>query len=568
MNIIQVMEDSQLFAKTFRRRLLRGDSWRNWKVFLRALFGLHLDKEAKEIFQRFTGRTDAPAQGFSEAFAIVGRRGGKSVIAAIAATFLAAFRNYDDVLAPGEVGTLMVIAADRRQARVIFNYITAFFQLPILRSMVVAQLKESISLNNRTCIEIHTCSFRATRGYTLIGVIADELAFWSSDDSANPDREVLNALRPGLATTNGLLLGISSPYAKRGALFEAYREHYGKNDSPALVWRASSRDMNPVLSAATVAQAYKRDSVAASAEYGAEFRSDIEGFLSLEAVEACTRSVREIPPLGGVNYFAFADPSGGASDSFTLAVAHVEGNVAVLDCVRERTAPFNPEGVVEEFCALLKTYRVSSVTGDRYGGEWPAEQFEKRAITYRASEHSKSELYLEFLPAATAGWVQLLDHARLKAQLLSLERRTARSGKDSVDHPPGGHDDVANAVAGVLVEALRSVMGDIFGYLEWEKAVGAGTIRVPGLQPATVAVEPPPACPECKWPHTSPLAFDSQFRCQQCGAQFRRGNTPEVVLPSRSNLHKFDGTKAVTNPRGFQQARSFWSFLSRNRGER
>jgi len=232
------MEDCELFAKPFQRRLHGGDTWANWKVFLRALFGLPMDKEAKEIFQRHTGRSDVPAQSFAESFAIVGRRGGKSVIAALVATFLAAFKSHDDMLAPGEVGTLMVIAADRRQARVIFNYIAAFFQLPMLKSLVLSQLKESISLTNRVVIEIHTCSFKATRGYTLIGVIADELAFWSPDDSANPDREVLNALRPGLATTNGLLLGISSPYAKRGALFHAYREYFGK-PSEVLVWKAS-----------------------------------------------------------------------------------------------------------------------------------------------------------------------------------------------------------------------------------------------------------------------------------------------------------------------------------------
>ena len=37
---------------------------------------------------------------------------------------------------------------------------------------------------------------------------------------------------------------------------------------------------------------------------------------------------------------------------------------------------------------------------------------------------------------------------RLVNQLCGLERRTARSGKDSIDHGPGGHDDLANAVAG------------------------------------------------------------------------------------------------------------------------
>jgi hypothetical protein len=55
------------------------------------------------------------------------------------------------------------------------------------------------------------------------------------------------------------------------------------------------------------------------------------------------------------------------------------------------------------------------------------------------------------LPLLNAGRIELLDLPRLSTQLTGLERRTARSGKDSIDHAPGGHDDLANAVAGVLV---------------------------------------------------------------------------------------------------------------------
>jgi hypothetical protein len=45
----------------------------------------------------------------------------------------------------------------------------------------------------------------------------------------------------------------------------------------------------------------------------------------------------------------------------------------------------------------------------------------------------------------------LLENRTLVAQLCSLERRTARGGRDSIDHPPGGHDDLANAAMGALL---------------------------------------------------------------------------------------------------------------------
>jgi hypothetical protein len=119
--------------------------------------------------------------------------------------------------------------------------------------------------------------------------------------------------------------------------------------------------------------------------------------------------------------------------------------------VREILPPFSPEAVVSEFCTLLKAYRINSVTGDRYGGSWVQEPFSKQRIHYRTAEQPKSDLYRDSLPLLNSGRVELLDHPRLKAQLLALERRTGRGGKGIIDHPPRGHDDVANAVAGVLV---------------------------------------------------------------------------------------------------------------------
>lgn len=135
----------------------------------------------------------------------------------------------------------------------------------------------------------------------------------------------------------------------------------------------------------------------------------------------------------------------------TLAIAHHEDECAILDLVRERKAPFSPENTVVEFCETLKAYGITSVTGDRYGGEWPREQFRKNGVQYNLSEKVRSDLYRDLLPVLNSGKVELLDIPVLSRQLCGLERRTGRSGKDNIDHAPGGHDDVANAVAGALL---------------------------------------------------------------------------------------------------------------------
>ena len=87
-----------------------------------------------------------------------------------------------------------------------------------------------------------------------------------------PDTEILNGLRPGMATVPGaLLLCISSPYARRGALWEAYRQHYGQEGDPILVWQADTRSMNPSVDEQIIADAYEQDEAAAAAEYGGQF---------------------------------------------------------------------------------------------------------------------------------------------------------------------------------------------------------------------------------------------------------------------------------------------------------
>jgi hypothetical protein len=255
-----------------------------------------------------------------------------------------------------------------------------------------------------------------------------------------------------MATIPGaMLLAASSPYARRGALWDTYQRHFAKDGSPVLVWQAATKTMNPTVPDRIIDAAYEDDPASAGAEYGAEFRRDIESFAPVEVVDGCVDPGRhDLSPERGVRYSAFADPSGGSQDGFTLAIGHRKGERGiVVDAVRERTPPFNPDEVVGEFAQLCRRYGVRSVNGDRYAGEWPRERFRAHGIGYEPAAKPKSDLYRDLLPLLTAGEIELPDHRKLRAQLIGLERRTSRSGKDAIDHAPGGHDDVANAVAGL-----------------------------------------------------------------------------------------------------------------------
>lgn len=433
-------------------------SWSAWRVFLKVLFALPLEPDDVPVYQRHTGRSVPPTTPVREMWTVCGRRSGKSRIAALVAVFIAVFRAHR--LAPGERGTVMVLATDRRQARTVYRYIVTLLESsPGFAQRVVAKRrKESVDLTNNVSIEIHTSSYRSVRGYTLLAAICDELAFWSDETTANPDKEVLDALRPGmLSQPEALLLVTSSPYAQRGELYRASVRCYGRDDPRVLVWNADSLAMNATLDRGEIAQAFADDPAWAASEYGSDghvqFRADVQGVFELAAVQAVTiGGRRELPPVRGTAYVAFADPAGGSGgDSFTLAIAHAEAERVVVDLVREVRPRFSPEDVVREFAAVLKPYDVHEVIGDRYAGDWPREAFQRHGITYRAAAVAKSDLYRELLPLVNGGRVELLDVPKLTAQLVGLERRVARGGRDSIDHAPGGHDDVVNAVAGALV---------------------------------------------------------------------------------------------------------------------
>jgi hypothetical protein len=189
----------------------------------------------------------------------------------------------------------------------------------------------------------------------------------------------------------------------------------------------------------------------------AQFRSDLEAFVSREVAESCVeRGVFERPPLRNICYSAFCDPSGGSSDSFTLCIAHNETakQVVVIDCLRERRPPFSPEAVCSEFTAVLKSYGLAKVTADRFGGEWVREQFGKFGVIVEPAAKPKSDLYQDTLALLNSTRISLLDDQRAFNQLISLERRTARSGRDVIDHPPNQHDDLINSVAGVASQLI------------------------------------------------------------------------------------------------------------------
>jgi hypothetical protein len=447
---LDLMDDANLLQPWFS-----GSSWDCWRTVLKAAHGLPLNKRELPLFHEIAGDRKPPRHRVRELIAIVGRRGGKDSIASAIAD-AAAVNDYSAMLRPGEKASVLCLACDRTQAKVVLNYIRGHLhEVPMLHDLVASERADGFDLANNVEVVVSTNDFRSVRGRSVVCAILDEAAYYAGDDAPSSDIEVYNALTPGLATLPGsMMVIISSPYKKSGLLYDKWRQHYARDSDDILVVRGPSRTFNPTLPQSIIDDALLRDRDAANAEWLAEWRQDISGFIERALIEALVEHGTPVrPPDASIWYHGFVDSSGGVHDSYTCAIAHREADVVVLDCLYERQAPFDPHEVTAEIAALVKSYHLTEISGDKYAAGWTAQAFEKHGIRYTASPRVRSEIYLCALPLFASGRVRLIDNPRMVHQFAALERRTFRTGRDVIDHGPLGRDDCANAAAGALVLA-------------------------------------------------------------------------------------------------------------------
>jgi len=458
LNILEAMQTPALFGDAFA-----GDSWEAWRAVLSGAFGLPMDSDRLALFKQLAGDREPPAERVRELYVIAGRRSAKTQNAAAIAVYLAtvgaALEGLTDKLAVGERGTVVLFATDRTQAKIMLGFIGGMIDnSPVLSAMVDKRGAEEIHLNNRVSIEVTTSNYRAVRGRAILACIFDELCFLRSESTDAADVEIVRAARPGLATTGGLLIGISSPWAKRGVMYEQYKRHYGQ-DSDTLVVKGATTQFNPTLDVRVIEEALAEDPEAAKTEWLGEWRDGISSYVDRSVVDGCTRDFPLIvPQQSGHRYSAFVDPSGGSSnpnsDEFTMAIGYRDKDNTVVVCgVWARRG--SPDATIEAFAEILHDYNVRTVHSDRYAGRFPADSFARHGITLQFTDKNRSQLYIDALPLLFTGRIELPPDPVLANQFCALERRTGRAG-DVIDHPTaaGAHDDRSNSVCGLASHAM------------------------------------------------------------------------------------------------------------------
>lgn len=440
-----------------------SDSWFGWFCLLIAFCGEPLinDRELAK-YKELVGRDYVEGVEPDEVFICTPRRTGKTAAISILTTFQALTKNYSSRLRPGEHPRCVLVAKGIEEAKELLNYVKGYFtDIKLFQGLEVGSTSTSLRIANGVHVQVKAGAFRAVRGSSIIFAACDEEAFWM-DRGANPAAELLSAIYPSLKNLGGKIFHISSPYAKVGPMYEASLK-YSDGHIPKILWvhvKDGAALNPPIFTPENLEIERIRDPANFAREWMAEFDQGYDQFIDRDLVQSLVVKGRvELPPIAGVEYKCFVDPAGGGQDEYTCCISHVEyldgkydveHQLFVIDVLRGRRG--RSDSITREYAQLMKQYRITECTGDRYGGDYPKNAMEREGITYIASEKHRSDIYAEVLPILHQKRCELLDDRICVAQFAELQRSTTSVGRDRIVHPmsQGATDDRANSCAGSI----------------------------------------------------------------------------------------------------------------------
>jgi hypothetical protein len=422
------------------------------RAILRATYGLALDQAELDIFRRATGREIYEPREHNEATVIVGRRGGKtSRIAAI----IAAYEAYRDHNLPrGERAYVVLIAPVTKQAQIAFSFIrNLILGSPPLKKKVLKICKNEIDLDNGITIACYPCSQVTIRGFSVVVAVCDEIGFWRDEvTAANPAEEVLNALRPAMATfAKHKLIKISTPYRKEGALWRDYQQ---RAERDYLVWQLPSAEMNPTISSDFLEKERQRDEESFRREYLAEFTDHITGWIGAETLQQCViESCTERPRVNDAIYAAASDPAF-KRDDFAFAVAHRSSDGTII---LDHTATWTGTGeslgyewVCREIARILRRFELNTLVGDQHCAAIIQQEFLRLGVVSKEvtfGTGTRLDIFGNLKHLLIQRKIQLRNEPDLLRQLRGLEEHKTPRGNIDILPSYGTKDDLAVAVA-------------------------------------------------------------------------------------------------------------------------
>lgn len=412
---------------------------------------------------------------YREVILALGRRSGKSLMAALIAVHDAAFRDLTAYLRQGEARNVVCVASSREQARLLLTYCRELVAgSPLLRDLVETDSGDSLTIRQphtgaRVSIRALPCSARSGRGLAISSLVCDELSHWTSESEGFQCQDrVVGSLRPALAQfqSHSRLLVLSTPWGRSDLFFRLFEQASSGEHSDMLAVTLPTRDVNVTLDQAFFDAERAKDPETFRGEYGAEFLASGASFLGHERITAAVDPDRfELPPDVVVSPVAALDVAF-AKDPFALAIVGRDPeDRGRLRLVLARS--WRPDGeelgftaVLGEVSEICKRHGVRRVVVDQHASV-PVREFLQRqgllAEERTASQASKSQVFQTLKALLYSGRIELYPHAELIAELARLEVNY-QAGGGSVRTPRlgGSHCDLAVAVALACAELADS----------------------------------------------------------------------------------------------------------------
>ena len=445
---------------------------------LKAIYGLEMTEEEHRVFIGMTDGREPRKGGYSEASIIVGQRSGKTDKIAANIAVYEAFTFDAACLARGEWAYVMIVAQDVEGAQQARDYIEGKATLLNDRGWEFldggerqqrAVTGKEIRTTRRVKFKIFPCKKSSVRSKTAICCIADELAWWMTEEIAyNADREIIRALSGRRATIRGRvpLIKISSPYAEAGVLWEDWQ---GRHTSRQLVVNAPSWTFNPSLDQNFLDAERQKDPAMFLRDYGGQFGKIGGAWIDPQDVDRCIDKSRQpvIPPQMGVEYVGKVDV-GFKHDRYVLGIGHAEGDKAVVDVLRSwkgtKKQPLVSDEIAAEVAQELRLYGLDAVLGDQYADALIAKDYERAGIRFQVETLGPEELFegfKNFKAQLRRGQWNLPDDPLMRQDILSLQAK--KSGglfKIAAPDRAGFHDDYSNVLM-VLGKKLLPAIGSI-----------------------------------------------------------------------------------------------------------
>ena len=428
-----------------------------------------------------------------------GRRGGKSLLAAIWGVYDASIRNLRKHQRKGETRYVLLVAASLTQARALFRTVRDMFQAPMLKPLIAGETQDELQLSNGVILKVMPCSERTTRGLAASTVLFEEIASYQDTAGHQSGEAVYRALAPSVAQFKGegRVICLSSPRGQRGVFYRLFQMAEQRDDGYAL--HAPTWELNPAIDRAFLERERDRDPELFEQEYSASFTAIGGSFISSSKLEEATRPFPE--HVHGYRVLAL-DPAF-SQDDFGFAIACIpthDDSLVYLEHVEALRRPgFNQ--AMGHAARLARDWGVHKVVTDQAAQAAVVEELAKCGVscvkvpwTGRSnSRRSKPHRYGRVKTLLTQGRLLLVDNAELRSELVEITVSPSATDPGYIIETHGP-DDMADASVMAVTEAQRpkvqeSVVIDLMNQSQPVPAAQESLAAIYGSSPPFYAID-------------------------------------------------------------------------------